>query len=145
MSGNLQNKILFSQVVELLQNARQQVFRAVNSTMVYTYYEIGRIIVEEEQNGKGRAEYGKQLLKGLSEQLINEFGKGFSVDNLQNMRKLYLVYSISETVSSISKEANQKYETVSSIFKNEIIEELTKPTLNFILTWSHYIFLMNIE
>jgi predicted nuclease of restriction endonuclease-like (RecB) superfamily len=99
--------------------------------MVYTYFEIGRVIVEEEQNGKDRAEYGKQLLKGLSEQLTNEFGKGFSVDNLQNMRKLYLTYSISETVSSI--------------FKNESIKEMFKPTLNFILTWSHYIFLMSIE
>ncbi|TRX37318.1 DUF1016 domain-containing protein [Flavobacterium sp. ZT3R18] len=145
MSENLQNKALFSQVVELLQNARQQVLRTVNSTMVYTYFEIGRMIVEEEQNGKDRAEYGKQLLKGLSEQLINEFGKGFSVDNLQNMRKLYLTYSISETVSSFSKEVNQKYETVSSIFKNESIKEMSKPTLNFILTWSHYIFLMSIE
>ena len=98
---DLQNKILFQQVVELLQNARQQVLRTVNSTMICTYFEIGRMIVEEEQSGKDRAEYGKQILKGLSEQLKNEFGKGFSVDNLQNMRKLYLTYSISETVSSI--------------------------------------------
>ena len=83
MSENLQNKVLFSQVVELLQNARQQVLRTVNSTMVYTYFEIGRMIVEEEQNGKDRAEYGKQLLKGLSEQLTNEFGKGFSVEEFR--------------------------------------------------------------
>lgn len=51
--------MIFQQVVELLQNARQQVLRTVNSTMVYTYFEIGRMIVEEEQNGKDRAEYGK--------------------------------------------------------------------------------------
>lgn len=145
MSEELKNKALFSQVVELLQNARQQVLHTVNSTMVFTYFEIGRMIVEEEQNGKDRAEYGKKLLKGLSEQLTNEFGKGFSVDNLQNMRKLYLVYSISETVSSISKGVNQKYETVSRIFENGSLSELPKSTLNFILTWSHYIFLMNIE
>ncbi len=145
MSKDLQNKVLFQQVVELLQNARQQVLRTVNSTMVYTYFEIGRIIVEEEQSGKDRAEYGKQILKGLSKQLTNEFGKGFSVDNLQNMRKLYLVYSISETVSSISKDAHQKYETVSSISKNQDRIELEKVTLNFRLTWSHYIFLMNID
>lgn len=144
MSKDLQNKVLFQQVVELLQNARQQVLRTVNSTMVYTYFEIGRIIVEEEQSGKDRAEYGKQILKGLSKELTNEFGKGFSVDNLQNMRKLYLVYSISETVSSISKDAHQKYETVSSISKQDKIE-LTAVTLNFRLTWSHYIFLMNID
>ncbi|MFH6946314.1 DUF1016 N-terminal domain-containing protein [Flavobacterium sp. FlaQc-50] len=66
MSNNLQNKDVFQQVVELLQNARQQVLRAVNSTMTITYFEIGRIIVDEEQKGKDRAEYGKQLLKTLS-------------------------------------------------------------------------------
>jgi hypothetical protein len=118
MSKNLQNKILFQKVVELLQNVRQQVLRTVNSTMTYTYFEIGRIIVEEEQSGKDRAEYGKKILKGLSEQLTNEFGKGFSVDNLQNMRKLYLTYSNYETMSSISVKNIQKYGTVSSIFEN---------------------------
>jgi hypothetical protein len=66
VSNNSQNKILFSQVVALLQNARQQVLRTVNSTMVYTYFEIGRMIVVEEQKRKERAQYGKQLLKGLS-------------------------------------------------------------------------------
>ncbi len=142
MSSNLQNKALFQQVVELLQNARQQLLRTVNSTMTFTYFEIGRMIVEEEQNGKERAEYGKQLLKGLSEQLTKEFGKGFSVDNLQNMRKLYLIYSNYETLSSISQTDNINYETLSSISAKR---ELHKVTLHFILTWSHYIFLMNID
>ena len=128
MSKELQNKILFQQVVAVLQNARLQVLRTVNTTMTLTYFEIGRMIVEEEQNGKDRADYGKQILKGLSEQLTNEFGKGFSVDNLQNMRKLYKTYSNYETVSSISS-------------KNES----TEVTLNFLLTWSHYIYLMNID
>ncbi|UFH46107.1 DUF1016 N-terminal domain-containing protein [Flavobacterium galactosidilyticum] len=103
MSNDIQNKILFSQVVELLQNARQQVLRTINSTMVYTYFEIGRVIVEEEQKGKDRAEYGKQLLKGLSKQLNQEFGKGFSVVNLENMRKFYLIYSIPQALSMISE------------------------------------------
>ncbi|MNQ90136.1 hypothetical protein D3C85_1054660 [compost metagenome] len=150
MSGNLQNKILFSQVVELLQNARQQVFRTVNSTMVCTYYEIGRMIVEEEQNGKDTSEYGKQILKGLSKQLINEFGKGFSVDVLERIRKFYLIYSKSATLLRILEIKNSatalrnldgeipqalsgeflKHETMSSVFK---------------LTWSHYSFLMRID
>ena len=77
MSKDLHNKILFQQVAELLQNARQQVLRTVNSTMVCTYFEIGRMIVEEEQSGKDRAEYGKKILKGLSEELKKEFGKDF--------------------------------------------------------------------
>jgi predicted nuclease of restriction endonuclease-like (RecB) superfamily len=145
LPNDLQNKVIFQQVAELLQNARQQVLRTVNSTMAITYFEIGRIIIEEEQNGKDRAEYGKQLLKGLSRELTEEFGKGFSVDNLQNMRRLYLVYSISETVSSISTDVNQKYETVSSIFKKQDKTKLPNNTLSFILTWSHYLFLINIE
>jgi len=103
MGENLQNNSLFSQVVNLLQQSKQQVVRAINQTMVYAYYKIGRIIVEEEQNGKDRAEYGKQLLKGLSKQLNQELGKGFSVVNLENMRKFYLIYSIPQTLSMISE------------------------------------------
>lgn len=89
----------YSKVDELLKEARKSVVQTVNKTMVYTYFEIGRMIVEEEQNGKERADYGKQILKELSNRLNSEFGKGFSVDNLENMRKFYLKYSISETVS----------------------------------------------
>ncbi|WP_242667477.1 DUF1016 N-terminal domain-containing protein [Flavobacterium sp. AJR] len=152
MSTDLQNKVIFQQVVELLQNARQQVLRTVNSTMTITYFEIGRMIVEEEQNGKDKAEYGKQLLKGLSQQLIKEFGKGFSVDNLQNIRKFYLVYSISETVSSIleiknsetvSRNSNDSISSsLSTNFRNEKMQILSS---FFKLTWSHYVFLMRID
>ena len=139
---NIQNTNLFQQVIDLLQNAREQVLHTVNSTMTHTYFEIGRMIVEEEQSGKERAEYGKQILKGLSGQLTKEFGKGFSVDNLQNMRRLYLIYSNYETLSSISENENIISETLSSISSKN---ESTLVTLNFMLTWSHYIYLMNIE
>ena len=141
--------MLFQQVVELLQNARQQVLRTVNSTMVYTYFEIGRMIVEEEQSGKDRAEYGKQILKGLSEQLTNEFGKGFSIANLENIRKFYLAYSISETVSRILQIQKKQSETGELL--NEIPQKLSAHLNSqtffsvFKLTWSHYSFLMRIE
>ena len=144
--------MIFQQVVALLQNARRQVLRTVNSTMVCTYFEIGRIIVEEEQNGKDRAEYGKQLLKGLSEQLTNEFGKGFSVANLENIRKFYLAYSISETVSRILRIHNS--ETMSRVSENSNSSSLTTNSKEekiqslisiFKLTWSHYSFLMRID
>jgi predicted nuclease of restriction endonuclease-like (RecB) superfamily len=140
LSKDLQNKILFQQVAELLQNARQQVLRTVNSTMVCTYFEIGRMIVEEEQSGKDRAEYGKQILKGLSQQLTNEFGKGFSVENLDRMRKFYQTYSISSTLSTIFN--IQKKQTLSAEFI-----KLDYQTLSsfFKLTWSHYSFLMRID
>ena len=101
MTKALQNREIFQQVVDLLQQARQQVLRTVNSTMVLTYFDIGRIIVEEEQKGKERADYGKQFLKGLSEQLNSEFGKGFSVVNLESMRKFYIIYSNSSLLNRI--------------------------------------------
>lgn len=152
MSDNLQNKMIFQQVVELLKNAQQQVLRTVNSTMVYTYFEVGRMIVEEEQNGKDRAEYGTQLLKGLSEQLTNEFGKGFSIDNLENMRKFYLAYSISESVTRILQ--IQKSESVTGELNTKMPQSLTGVSENqkaqslisiFQLTWTHYVFLMRID
>ncbi|MGN7809301.1 PDDEXK nuclease domain-containing protein [Flavobacterium sp. 22076] len=140
MSDGLQNKVIFQQVAELLQNARQQVLRTVNSTMTVTYFEIGRIIVEEEQNGKDRAEYGKQLLKDLSKQLTKEFGRGFSIDNLENMRKLFLTFSKSETLSRILQ--NQKNQSVTAEFNKVDYQTLSS---FFKLTFSHYIFLMRIE
>ena len=118
MSENLQNNSLFSQVVNLLQQLKQQVVRAINQTMVYTYYEIGRMIVEEEQNGKDRAEYGKQLLKGLSKELNQEFGKGFSVETLEKIRRFYLTYSKSSTLSTISESEKVTRLDFSSLFGN---------------------------
>lgn len=152
MPEGLQNKVIFQQVAELLQNARQQVLRTVNSTMTITYFEIGRIIVEEEQNGKDRAEYGKQLLKSLSQQLTKEFGKGFSIRNLEFIRKFYLTYSNSESLTRILE--IQKTESLTAEFKSEKTkslisfsgEPISKSLISFFkLTWTHYIFLMRIE
>lgn len=81
------------QIDILLQNARKSVKTAVNLTMVYTYYDIGRMIIKEDQNGDNRAEYGKYILRQLSAYLTDKFGKGFSVTNLKQMRQFYMVYS----------------------------------------------------
>jgi predicted nuclease of restriction endonuclease-like (RecB) superfamily len=140
VSDGLQNKVIFKQVVELLQNARQQVLRTVNSTMTITYFEIGRIIVEEEQNGKDRAEYGKKLLIDLSKQLTKEFGKGFSVVNLENIRKFYLTYSKSESLTRILQ--IQKPQSLTEEFKRLDYQTLAS---FFKLTFTHYVFLMRIE
>ena len=83
----------FQQVLKLFQNAKKSVSTAVNMTMVYSYYEAGRMIVEEEQQGKKRAEYGKYILKRLSQKLTKELGRGFSYENLKLMRKFYVIYS----------------------------------------------------
>ena len=113
---NLTKNNFYQEIKELLYSAKNRVYQTINTTMTQTYFQIGKRIVEEEQGGETRAEYGKSLLKLLSVQLINEFGKGFSVDNLENMRRFYLAFQKSETVS-------RKFE----------------------LSWSHYIFLTRIE
>jgi hypothetical protein len=83
---NIFSNELSKKISNLLVEARKRVLKTVNHTMVLTYFEIGRMIIEEEQNGKERADYGKQLLSDLSQTLTKEFGKGFSVTNLQQMR-----------------------------------------------------------
>lgn len=78
----------------LITEAQQHVVRSVNTVMVATYWEIGRRIVVEEQNGNNRAEYGKSLIETLAKALTEEFGKGFSEPNLRNFRQFYLVFPI---------------------------------------------------
>ena len=90
---------LVSDIRELIATARQQVVQAVNSTMVQTYWQIGRLIVEDEQQGESRAAYGKKQLQRLSGELTREFGKGFDVTNLRNMRRFYEAFPKRETVS----------------------------------------------
>ena len=99
---------LYSKVAKLIELARRKVASVVNLTMVHTYFEVGRMIVEDEQQGKERAEYGKAVLKDLSVRLTEKFGKGFSVDNLERMKKFYLVYSIYETPASKLKSAENR-------------------------------------
>ncbi|MDP2078286.1 MAG: PDDEXK nuclease domain-containing protein [Sulfuricurvum sp.] len=82
---------LLSDIRTVIEQTRSTVYAAVNSAMVQSYWEIGRLIVEEEQNGQTRAQYGKQQLKQLSVQLTEEFGKGFDERNLRNMRSFFLV------------------------------------------------------
>jgi len=115
IAQNNQNDF-YNKISNLLKEARKSVVQTINKTMVYTYFEIGRMIVEEEQNGKERAEYGKQILKELSIRLSTEFGKGFSQRNIEQMRQFYLTYSKTQTVSA-----------------------------EFNLSWSHYLKLMRIE
>ena len=119
---------LLDNVIALLQETRNKVVKSINQTMVYAYYEVGKMIVEDEQAGKKRAEYGKQTIKDLSVRLTTEFGKGFSTDNLENMRNFYLVYS-TQLIET------KKTETPSRIFN----------TPDFQLSWSHYLKLIRID
>lgn len=90
---------LIEQIGELLQSGRQKAIQSVNTILVQTYWQIGRYIVEFEQHGNERAEYGTQLFERLSKDLTMAYGKGFSRSNLLYMRKLYLSFQISETLS----------------------------------------------
>lgn len=125
------NEDFLHSIANILEEARRNAKTAVNLSMVYAYYEIGRKIIEEEQQGKNRATYGTQLLKELSAYLTKIYGKGFSVGNLKNIRQFYKVFS-----------TDQIGETVFSQFEN-------LPTVGtgrkFFLSWSHYLKLMRID
>ena len=127
---------LYLNTVDLIQYARSLAVKQVNFIQLMTYYSIGRWIVEEQQEGSTRAKYGQQVIKNLSEKLLNEFGRGFSGDTLKNARKFYLIYKerISETVFSLF--AIEKSETVFSLLNED---------MPFQLSWSHYLQLMRIE
>lgn len=100
---NIQKENFYNKVIELFQNAKKKLSVAVNMTMVYSYYEAGRMIIEEEQDGKERAAYGKYILKELSKRLTQKFGRGYSYDNLKLMRKFYLSWSHYLILMRISK------------------------------------------
>jgi DUF1016 N-terminal domain len=111
----------YESIAEVLRAAHINAYRAVNFVMVEAYWNIGRMIVEEEQNGKERAEYGAALIKNLSVRLRDEFGKGFTESNLWNIRQFYLVFP------SQDAQSQKLY------------------ALRRELTWTHYRLLMRIE
>ncbi len=94
------NNQLISDIRTLLISSREQLQLSINTTMVQTYWNIGRIIVEDEQDGNNRAKYGTQQLKQIADSLTVEFGKGFEVRNLRNMRQFYTVFPIWHSVSA---------------------------------------------
>lgn len=135
---------LYEQISSLIEESRRHVAKAVNTAMVYTYYGVGQYIVEFEQDGNYRAAYGKGVLNRLSNRLTDRFGKGWSVDTLENCRKLYQVYSISSAVQTKSETLSRKSDNLSQ----EISETLSRKSenkLSFTLSWSHYLILMRIS
>jgi predicted nuclease of restriction endonuclease-like (RecB) superfamily len=118
---------LFASIRTLIESARNTVARGVDLVQLHTNFEIGRHIVEFEQQGDERAEYGARLLKLLAARLSAEFGNGFSLSNLKLMRQFYVVYAprISQTLSDLLTASDAK-----------------RP---FTLSWSHYVFLLGIK
>ena len=124
----LETDDFFTGVAAIIEQARQHVGRTADLTMCITYFEVGRMIVEQEQGGKVRAEYGRGVLKELSAYLTGRFGRGFSLTNLKNAKKFYLLYSPSTT------------QTIPTKFpKSQSLIDL------FRLGWTHYLVLMRIK
>lgn len=90
---------MIEEIKNVIISSRQKVAYEVNTAMINAYWNVGRIIVENEQNGNIKAEYGKQIIRELSKELRNVLGTGFSVSNLFNMRKFYITYPKFQTVS----------------------------------------------
>ena len=137
---------LFARVVALIEEARQKVASVANLAQVYTNYEIGRQIVEEEQGGKRRADYGKQVLIDLSQKLTARFGRGWSVDNLEKMRRFFLLYSHVEISANPLRKSDgaEKSAKVLRIFSGEDLATTSRHFPQFTLGWSHYLLLMRI-
>jgi predicted nuclease of restriction endonuclease-like (RecB) superfamily len=142
---------LVTGIADLLEQARRGAARAVNSILTATYWEIGRRIVEFEQGGEARAEYGEELLKRLAEDLTARFGRGFSRSNLQQMRLFYLGWQICQTPSG-KLEASVICQTLSG--ESARMEIAQTPAAQsetgafvaaFPLSWSHYVRLMSVE
>ena len=127
--GNESYNSVLSDIVDLLENARGAAARTLNSLMTSVYWMIGQRIFESEQGGAERADYGEQLIGRLSSDLTNRFGRGFSIRNLEQMRKFYRVWKIPQTASAES---------------GETIYHMTNE-LGFPLSWSHYVKLMSLQ
>lgn len=137
----------YQTIKEVLEQARSQAYRAVNVAMVQAYWNIGRIIVEEEQKGKSKAEYGEYLIKELSERLTKDFGKGFESRNLWFMRSFYLSFEIMNAVRSQSASDeicdSLRHVSATGTKGHAVRDEL--PVVRPELSWTHYRLLLKVE
>lgn len=131
---------LLSGIAELLQRGRQHAAKSVNAVLTATYWSIGRRLVEYEQDGKGRAAYGSELLKRLSRDLQSQLGRGFSERNLEQMRQFYLHWQTPQTLSADSaREVSQK------ISQTPSAKLSLREAPQFPLPWSHYVRLLSVS
>lgn len=168
LEGDTARNKLYISIKAVIDDARKNVSRAVNSAMVKAYWNIGRLIVEEEQNGAERAEYGKSLINDLSRRLTIQFGKGFDRSNLKRMRQFYKLFSIRSAVPSESEngaieeeqsrkshtacdELNEKGGAVRHLLEKNgaALRHLSDGTKQSVidptLSWTHYRLLIRVE
>ena len=145
---NKREESLFERISALIDEARKRVVTTVNIAEVYTKYSIGQYIVEDEQQGEYRAQYGKQILKGLSTYLTQQFGAGWSYETLVACKKFFIVYSNSaNTVCRIGDRNDKQCLQNSKAVSNTILlpKQIAMAEPVFTLSWSHYLILMRIE
>lgn len=130
--------ILYSNIKSLVELTKKQVVQNINTTMLLTYFQIGKFILEDEQKNKARASYASFTLKLISNKLTKDFGRGFSVDNLERFRKFYLNYRTRISATASRKSSAQKNTPKSASLSR-------KSELLFSLSWSHYTTLLKIE
>src|SRR3990172_10691612 len=149
---------LYTDIKKLIEQAKSFVVQNINTTLVFTNYHIGKMIVEDEQQGSERAKYAEKTLLNLSKKLTKDFGGGFTKRNIELMRKFYVTYSKAKSLIS------QSGKTKSAILQSKITQSLIRqsevakskqmlPAQSLIaqfgelfkLNWIHYIFLMRIE
>lgn len=120
-SNKVQNMDYISDIIEILNSAKKKVYTAVNSAMVQAYWLIGRRIVEEEQSGKDRAEYGKQIIDNLSDELSKEFGQGFSARRIREIRQFYFTFPLQNIWRTLRAESiDEKWHSPSAELENNI-------------------------
>lgn len=139
---------LFERISALIDEARKRVVTTVNIAEVYAKYSIGQYIVEDEQQGEYRAQYGKQVLQNLSARLTDRFGDGWSYPNLRKIRQFYLTYSnlingVDQIESKNDKQCLSNLD--SAIDVTSLSKQIVTPEPIFTLSWSHYLILMRIE
>lgn len=143
-----EEKFLVNDLKTIVSKARSKAFAAVNYSLVERNWRIGKRIVEEEQNGEARAEYGKHIIEMASAALTEEFGKGFSETNIRTFRKFFLIFRNLEIQQTVSAESNlPKQQTLSDNLSSHFQKGQTPPA-QFklrLLPWSHYERLIRIE
>lgn len=135
------NQTYVLEIKQILNNARKKAYSAVNTAMIEAYWLVGKRIVEEEQNGNKRANYGKEILVNLSKELLTDLGKGYSVSNLKNFRQFFLTFpNLIQIRQTVSGEFNPIGQKVSGEFEKPLSSKLSE-----FINWSHYQLIMRVN
>jgi len=150
LPNNPKSNLFFENVAQIIEQARRFVGRTADLTMCVTYFEIGRMIVIEEQGGKARAEYGTGLMRDLANFLTEKYQRGFSLSTLKNAKQFYNVYApLIKPATSLESNNDIKSQSLISFFESQNFTAKSQAMISqlypFSLSWSHYLILMRIK